>query len=100
MSNDELSEAQNQLLATYCGTNIETICRELTAIDSPDVDPDFRPQVLSGLSWWTMKIPTALKYRPLFEKAWDEGHHAGQHNEHEYRPERAMTNPYRQEAGA
>ena len=30
-------------------------------------------------------------------EAWGEGHHAGQHNEHEYRPERAMTNPYRQE---
>ena len=29
--------------------------------------------------------------------AWDEGHHAGQHNEHEYRPGRVMTNPYRQE---
>lgn len=33
-------------------------------------------------------------------EAWDEGHHAGQHNEHEYRPERAMTNPYRQEQDA
>ena len=30
-------------------------------------------------------------------EAWDEGHNAGQHNEHEYRPRRAMTNPYRQE---
>lgn len=33
-------------------------------------------------------------------EAWDEGHHAGQHNEHEYRPGRAMTNPYRQESQA
>ena len=77
MSNEELSEAQNQLLATYAGTNIETISRELTAIDNPDVDPDFRPQVLNGLPWWTMKIPQALKYRPLFEKAWEEGKRAG-----------------------
>ena len=30
-------------------------------------------------------------------EAWDEGHHAGQYNEHEYRPGRSMTNPYRQE---
>ena len=30
-------------------------------------------------------------------EAWNEGHHAGQHNEHEYRQGRAMTNPYRQE---
>lgn len=30
-------------------------------------------------------------------EAWDEGHHAGQHNEHEHRQRRAMTNPYRQE---
>lgn len=68
-----LSEAQNQLLAAYGGTGIEAISRELTAVDNPDVDPDFRPQVLSGLPWWTMKIPQALKYRPLFEKAWEEG---------------------------
>ena len=33
-------------------------------------------------------------------EAWDEGHDAGQHNEHEYRPGRAMTNPYRQETDA
>ena len=33
-------------------------------------------------------------------EAWDEGHHAGQHNEHEYRPGRAMANPYRQETEA
>ena len=34
---------------------------------------------------------------PALTEAWDEGHHAGQHNEHEHRPGRAMTNPYRQE---
>ena len=27
---------------------------------------------------------------------WDEGHHAGQHNEHEHRPRRVMTNPYKE----
>ena len=27
--------------------------------------------------------------------AWDEGHEDGQHNEHEYRPGRQITNPYR-----
>lgn len=27
--------------------------------------------------------------------AWDEGHEDGQHNEHEYRPGRQTTNPYR-----
>ena len=97
MNHEELSKFQKQLIATYGGTTIETICRELTAVDNPDVDPDFRPRVMSGRPWWTMKIPQALKYLPLLEKAWDEGHHAGQHNEHEYRQGRAMTNPYRQE---
>ena len=76
MSNEELSEAQNQLLATYGGTNIETLCRELTAIDDPDVHPDRRPRGLYGLPWWTMKIPKAIKYLPLLEKAWEEGHEA------------------------
>lgn len=33
-------------------------------------------------------------------EAWEEGHHAGQHNEHEHRPRRVMTNPYRQETQA
>ena len=28
-------------------------------------------------------------------EAWDEGHEDGQHNEHEYRPGRQLTNPYR-----
>jgi hypothetical protein len=30
-------------------------------------------------------------------KAWDEGEVAGRHNEHEYRPNRLMKNPCRQE---
>ena len=76
MSNEELSEAQNQLLAKYSGTDIETICRELSVADDPDVNPDFRPQALGGLPWWTMKIPRAFKYLPLLEKAWEEGHEA------------------------
>lgn len=29
-------------------------------------------------------------------EAWEEGHRAGQHNEHEYRSGRAMTNPYKE----
>lgn len=29
-------------------------------------------------------------------EAWEEGHHAGQHNEHEHRPGRAMANPYKE----
>ena len=29
-------------------------------------------------------------------EAWEEGHNAGQHNEHEYRPGRVMTNPYKE----
>ena len=120
MSNEELSEAQNQLLATYGGTNIETLCREMTAIyggtnietisrelsaiDDLEVDPDFRPRALWGLPWWTMKIPKAIKYRPLLEKAWDEGHEAASTRV----PERVWhdtasprtPNPYRQEPGA
>jgi hypothetical protein len=28
---------------------------------------------------------------------WDEGHADGRHNEHEYRPGRQITNPYRDE---
>ena len=108
MSNEELSEAQNQLLATYGGTNIETLCRELTAIDDPEVHPDRRPQGLNGLPWWTMKIPKALKYLPLLEKAWNEGHYASNtawehmHFGHpvpegEFCPECCTENPYRQE---
>ena len=34
---------------------------------------------------------------PVLTEAWDEGHNAGQHNELEYRPGRAMTNPYPKE---
>ena len=30
--------------------------------------------------------------------AWDEGHDDGQTNEHEFRPGRKITNPYREEA--
>ena len=30
-------------------------------------------------------------------EAWEEGHHAGQHNEHEHRAHKKMQNPYRQE---
>ena len=29
-------------------------------------------------------------------EAWEEGHNAGQHNEHEYRPGRVMVNPYKE----
>lgn len=32
--------------------------------------------------------------RHIRADAWDEGHDAGQINEHEYRPGRQMTNPY------
>ena len=108
MSDEELSEVQNQLLATYGGTNIETICRELTAVEDSGVDPDFRPRVLSGLPWWTMKIPQVLKYRSLLEKAWNEGHYASNTEwEHTYYghpvpegeicPECSAGNPYRKE---
>lgn len=100
MSDEGLSEVQSQLLATYGGTNLETFCRELTAIDDPSVDPDFRPFALGGLPWWTMKIPKARKYRPLLEKAWEEGFDAGErdafdlleHPDHE-----CIKNPYRKE---
>ena len=102
MSHEELSEVQKQLIATYGGTNIETICRELTEIDNPGFDPDFRPQVLNGLPWWTMKIPQALKYRPLLEKAWDEGFADGVNHDlgdWENAPS-IINNPYRQETDA
>ena len=39
------------------------------------------------MSDWT---PTTKQVQA---EAWDEGKHAGQHNEHEYRQGRAMTNP-------
>ena len=99
MSYEGLSEAQIQILATYSGTDIETFCRELTAIDNPDVDPDFRPQALNGLPWRTMKIPKALKYRPLLEKAWDEGFADGANHDlgdWDNAPS-IINNPYRQE---
>jgi hypothetical protein len=35
--------------------------------------------------------------REALVDAWDEGEAAGRHNEHEYRPNRLMKNPYRQE---
>ena len=104
MSNEELSEVQNQLLATYGGTNIETISRELSAIDDLEVDPDFRPRALGGLPWWTMKIPKAIKYRPLLEKAWEEGKRAGLRQsdwEHGDTATRYVAvNPYRKEPEA
>ena len=34
----------------------------------------------------------------LLADAWDEGYRDGQHDEHEFRPGRKTTNPYRQEA--
>ena len=99
MSDEELSEVQNQLLATYGGTNIETLCRELTAIENPDVDPDFRPQGLGGLPWWTMYVSRALKYRPLLEKAWDKGFAEGANHDlgdWENAPS-TINNPYRKD---
>lgn len=42
----------------------------------------------------------ARTLREAKAEAWEEGHRAGQHNEHEYRPGRAITNPYRQEQDA
>ena len=99
MNNEELSEVQNQLLETYGGTNIETISRELSAIDDLEVDPDFRPRALNGLPWWTMKIPKAIKYRSLLEKAWDEGYTDGVNHDlgdWENAPS-IINNPYRKE---
>lgn len=38
----------------------------------------------------------AQTLREAKAEAWEEGHNAGQHNEHEYRPGRAMDNPYKE----
>ena len=57
-------------------------------------------QLHSGTSWVSKGLRRAEFDRWLDEiraEAWDEGHNAGQHNEHEYRPGRVMANPYRQE---
>lgn len=111
MNYEGLSDTQNQLLATYGGTNVEAMCREMTAVDDPGVDPDFRPRVLNGLPWWTMKIPGALKYLPLLEKAWDEAYWQGVEDERTAEAVQASiglgghatpnrANPYRQETDA
>ena len=47
-----------------------------------------------------MKISKALKYRPLLEKAWDEGFDAGERDalDLDTHPDHTCTpNPYRQE---
>ena len=36
----------------------------------------------------------AVRIRPFLAEAWDEGHSDGQHNEHECREGRKLTNPY------
>ena len=57
--------------------------------------------VETGDTGWANTTRAAAKriaeYDYDLAEAWDEGHRAGQHNEHEYRQGRAMTNPYRQE---
>ena len=83
---------------------------------------DYRPtidNIRRAWAWWRKPMLDKKHYFPddeaLFTvtdrefdrwleqvkaEAWDEGHHAGQHNEHEHRPRRVMTNPYRQETQA
>ena len=38
----------------------------------------------------------ARTLREAKAEAWEEGHNAGQHNEHEYRPGRVIVNPYKE----
>ena len=60
--------------------------------------------VETGDTGWANTTRAAAKRITEYDydlvEAWEEGHHAGQHNEHEHRPRRAMTNPYRQETQA
>jgi len=45
------------------------------------------------------RIAESLEQRPTeLAVAWDEGEAAGRTNEHEYRPNRLMRNPFREEA--